>query len=90
MQTAALAIDYTPDIAGTYTVIASFDGSESYWSSHAETAFTVDDKAAPTIAPTAIPASVADTYFIPAIAGLFVLVIAGFIVLALLMIKKRA
>ena len=82
--------NYTPDIAGKYTVIATFDGSESYWPSHAETAFTVDDQATPTIAPTAIPASLADTYFIPAIAGLFVLVIAGFIVLALLMIRKRA
>jgi hypothetical protein len=81
---------WTPDIAGKYTVIASFDGSESYWPSHAETAFNVDNAPAATQAPTPVPISVADNYFIPAIAGLFVLVIAGFIVLALLMIRKRA
>ena len=34
---------WTPDIAGTYTVFASFDGSESYWPSHAETAFNIDE-----------------------------------------------
>ena len=79
---------WTPDITGKYTVVASFDGSQSYWPSHAETAFTVDS-AAPTQTPTATPQSTADTYFVPAIAGLFILVVAGFIVMALLMLRKR-
>jgi outer membrane protein assembly factor BamB len=83
------SIPWVPDIPGKYTVFASFGGSESYWSSHAETAFNVDEAASTTQAPTQAPQSVADTYFVPAIAGLFVLVIVGFIVLALLMLKKR-
>ena len=80
---------WTPDIAGKYTVFANFDGSESYWPSHAETAFNVDNAPAGTQAPTPAPASVADTYFIPAIAGLFILVIIGFVVLALIMFRKH-
>jgi hypothetical protein len=34
---------YKPDIAGKYTVYASFDGTESYWPSQAQSAFVVDD-----------------------------------------------
>ncbi len=32
---------WTPDIEGEYTVIATFEGSDSYWSSSAETAIGV-------------------------------------------------
>ena len=82
-------MNWKPDIEGKYTVYASFGGSESYWSSHAVTAFAVDP-AAPTAAPTSEPIqSAADMYFVPAIAGLFVLVIVVAIVLALLMLRKR-
>jgi len=83
------SLNWMPDIEGKYTVYASFGGSESYWPSHAVTAFTVDT-AAPTPAPTEAPAeSVADMYFIPAIAGLFVLVIVVLVLVVLLMLKKR-
>ncbi len=82
------SLNWTPDISGQYTVYASFDGSESYWPSHAVTSFAVDETA-PTQTPTAIPESVADTYFVPAIAGLFVLIIVVAIVLALLMLRKK-
>jgi hypothetical protein len=80
---------WTPDIPGMYTVIASFAGSESYGSSHGETAFfAATPPATPT--PTPVPLqSMADLYFIPAIAGLFVLVIVVAIVLALLMLRKQ-
>ncbi len=73
---------------GTYKVIATFAGSNSYYPSSAESAFALTAPAA-TAAPTSAPTSVADTYFVPAIAGLFVLTIVGFIVLALLMLRKR-
>ena len=33
------SFDWKPDVPGKYTVIASFDGSQSYWPSQAETAF---------------------------------------------------
>jgi hypothetical protein len=80
---------WTPDISGKYTVYASFGGSESYWPSQAETAFTVDAEH-PTATPAATPAqSTADTYFVPAIAGLFVLIIIVLAMLVLMMIRKR-
>jgi outer membrane protein assembly factor BamB len=48
------------------------------------------DSAHPTLAPTATPTqSAADLYFVPAIAGLFVLIIIVAIVLALLMLRKH-
>ena len=81
------SLQWTPDITGKYTVIATFQGSESYWASHAETSTAVDS-AAPTQTPTPTSTSVADSYFVPAIAGLFVLIIIVAIVLALLMLKK--
>ena len=83
------SLNWMPDIEGAYTVYASFAGSESYWPSHAVTAFSVDSAAA-TPAPTeAAISSMADAYFIPAVAGIVVLIIAGFAVLAVLMLKKR-
>ncbi|MDR1992051.1 MAG: PQQ-binding-like beta-propeller repeat protein [Nitrososphaerota archaeon] len=39
------SFNWKPDIAGKYTVYALFAGSESYYSSNAVTAFTVDDVA---------------------------------------------
>ena len=84
----SFAFNWKPDIEGTYTVYASFAGSNSYWPSHATTAFAVN-QAHPTTAPTETPPqSAADMYFVPAIAGLFVLIIIVAIVLALLMLRK--
>ena len=84
------SLNWKPDIAGAYTVYASFGGSESYYPSHAVAAFAVDS-ATPSATPTALPTqSTTDMYFVPAIAGLFVLIIVVAIVLALLMPRKRA
>ncbi len=87
------AFEVTPDMTaagpGTYTVIASFAGSNSYWPSQSESSFTIGATAA-TPAPTEAPVqSAADMYFVPAIAGLFVLIIVVAIVLALLMLRKK-
>ena len=80
---------WTPDISGSYQVIATFHGSNGYYGSFSRTSFDVM-AAHPTAAPTATPAqSVADMYFVPAIAGLFVLIIIVAIVLAMLMLRKR-
>jgi uncharacterized protein YfaS (alpha-2-macroglobulin family) len=77
-----------PNIPGTYTIIASFSADNSYYGSSGETSAVV---VPPTTAvtPTATPTSVADMYFVPAIAGLFVLIAIVAIVLALLMLRKR-
>jgi hypothetical protein len=76
---------WTPDISGTYQVIATFHGNNAYWGSYAQTAFDVMHAPATTNTPT----SAADMYFVPAIAGLFVLIIIVGVVLALLMLRKR-
>jgi hypothetical protein len=80
---------WTPDIVGKYTVYAKFAGSESYWPSHAESAFAVDP-AAPTPAPTDAPVQLtSDMYFVPAVAGIIVTIVIVGMVLALLLLRKR-
>jgi hypothetical protein len=81
-------LTFTPEVPGEYTVIATFAGSESYWPSTQRTAIAVTDAAAtPTPQPTQAP-SMADLYFLPAIAALFVLVIVS-TALMLIMLRKR-
>ncbi len=77
-----------PNIPGDYVVYAIFDGTNGYWSSKAVTALVVTEApATPTPAPTQV--SVADQYFVPAIAGLFVLVIIVLLMVAVVMLKKK-
>ena len=83
------SLSWKPTIEGTYQVYASFDGSNSYYPSHAITAFTVDPAAA-TATPTQTPATpISEQYFIPAIAGLLVaIIVVG--LLTIMMLKKHA
>jgi hypothetical protein len=76
---------WMPDIEGTYTVYASFAGSESYYPSHAVAAFAVDSvSATPTPAPTPTP-SMADLYLVPGIIGIVIAIIAvGAVVIVVL------
>jgi len=84
-----------PTIPGTYTITATMPATNSYYTSSADCAATVVDPGTQPnamvgpAAPTATPTSVANLYFVPAIAGLFVLIIVVAIVLALLMLRKR-
>ena len=79
------SLTWTPDIAGDYTVIANFEGSESYYPSSASTAFTASEPAATVTPAAATTTSMADQYFVPAIAGLFVVaIIARLVVLSML------
>ncbi len=83
-------LNWTPDIPGNFTVTATFAGTQSYYPSSATTYFCASAPyVAPTTVPTATPTSVADTYFVPSIAGLFVLIIVVAVVLALLMLRKK-
>jgi len=81
------SFNWTPDITGKYTVIATFAGNKGYYGSSSEAAFAVDE-AASTPAPTETPQSAADLYFIPATAGLFVAIIVV-IALVALNLKKH-
>jgi hypothetical protein len=83
------SLTWTPNISGDFQVFASFAGTKGYWPSSDETTFNIVEPAATaTPQPTQAPSS-ADLYFVPAIAGLFVLVIIATIVLALLMLRKH-
>jgi hypothetical protein len=75
-----------PDIPGKFTVYASFEGSESYWPSHAVTAFTVDTPAEATPPPTPSPAPMTDTYVTGFGIGIIITLAVGF---ALLLLKKH-
>jgi hypothetical protein len=81
------SLAWTPQIKGTYTVYASFAGTNAYYPSNAVSAFTVDEAAA-TVAPTETPQSAADLYFIPAIVGVIIAIIVVGAVLALLVMRK--
>ena len=80
------SLNWKPDITGSYTVYASFGGSESYWPSHAVTSFAVD--ALPQATPTVQPISAQppfEIYFgISTIAILF-----GVAIATVLIIRKR-
>jgi outer membrane protein assembly factor BamB len=79
---------YTPTDSGKYTVYASFAGSKAYYGSYAQTAFSVQDKVAePVVEPKA--ASTAEQYFVPAVAGIILAIVAVGIVIAILSIRKR-
>lgn len=85
----AFSLQWTPDITGKYTVTASFAGTNGYWPSSAVASFAVDAAPpTPTPAATAGP-SIADQYFVPAIAGLFVVLIVVIILVVLVLIRKR-
>jgi len=74
-ETGKYNYQWTPDITGMYKVTAVFAGTNGYWPSVSTAAFAVD-AAAPTPAPTETPPdSVADQFFVPAIAGLLVAII---------------
>ncbi len=84
----AYSYQWTPDISGKYTVYASFAGTNGYWPSSSQTSFAVDQPAATASPQPTQPASMADLYFLPAIVGLFIALIVGF-VLTLLVLRKR-
>ena len=83
------SLQWTPDIPGKYTVYATFDGSESYWSSQATTAFSVDTSSA---TPTPLPiqvTSIADQYIVPGIIGIIVAIVIGFAATILILRKRQ-
>ena len=79
---------FTPLVPGEYTIIATFQGSESYYGSYAETAINVEDAPAATSEPTPEPASMADLYLIPSTIGIIVAIIVVGVILVL-MLRKR-
>ena len=87
--TGAFGYTWKPDISGQYTVIATFEGSNSYGSSSARTYMSVEEASQATSAQTSTPASMADLYFLPMSIGLIVAMAVVIALLALLLLKKR-
>jgi hypothetical protein len=84
------SLPWTPDVPGNYNVYASFDGSKSYYPTHAETAFVVDE--APEVPPEEpqpepIP-TIADLYLLPGIVSIIIAIaIVGAVII--IMLRKR-
>jgi outer membrane protein assembly factor BamB len=79
----------TPNVPGQYTITATFQGSEAYYGSSAETSTYVSELSATATPLPAQAESIADMYFIPMSIGIIVVVIIIGAMLALLLIRKR-
>ncbi len=82
------SVAFTPEVPGKYTILATFEGSNGYWPSHAETAINVEDAPAATPAPTPTPAPMTDTYVLGIGSAILIAVIIGFVVLILIFRKR--
>ncbi len=82
------SLTWKPDISGSYTVIATFAGSESYWPSHAETTFAVSEPAPTATQQPATEFPPVESYII---AGVIAIIIAIAVVGAVIvmMLRKR-
>jgi len=81
---------FTPTLSGKYTISVTFTGSSSYYGSSAQTALAVMQSEQPTATPTALSQSITETYFVPAVIGIIITIIAVGAVLAVLMLKRRS
>jgi len=83
------AIPYTPDIPGSYKVLVTFAGTNSYYPSYGSAYLNAIEPAQVTAQPTAQPIqSMADLYLLPGIIGVIVAVLAVGAVI-ILMLRKR-
>jgi len=81
---------YTPTASGKYTVYATFAGSKSYYGSYAETALAVQEKPPEPVVEPPEPVSIVEQYFVPAVVGIIIAIIAIGALLAILVLRKRA
>ncbi|MCW4028132.1 MAG: PQQ-binding-like beta-propeller repeat protein [Candidatus Bathyarchaeota archaeon] len=81
-------LNYTPDIPGLYTVTASFEGSDSYWPSHAVTSFAVDEASATPSPYPQVTFPPTETYILAASSAIIVAIAIGFAV-TILVLRKR-
>jgi hypothetical protein len=77
---------WTPEVPGEYTVIATFGGSKSYWSSFAETAIGITEAPTPTAEPQPVSAQPPlDLYII----GTGIAIIIAISIVGILILRKR-
>jgi hypothetical protein len=89
-ESGSYSLTWAPDIPGNFTVYANFAGTNGYWPSSAETHFYVGGSAATAPTATAVTgiATSSDVMYI-GVAVIVVVIIIG-VVLAVLMMRKRA
>lgn len=80
---------WTPDIRGSYSLIARFAGSESYYGSSSSTYFYASE--APILLPTATTQASTMTMgdLLPYMAASVIVIIAAIAIVGLIIIKKR-
>ena len=76
---------WEPEVPGKYKVIASFEGSESYWGSNADTYLGVNEAQQPIPDPTPTPPPMTDTY----LAGSTIAILAGIAIAVFLLLRKK-
>ena len=82
------AITWTPPVSGMYMVTATFEGSNSYYSSSAATALAVSEP--PTATPSSQQAqtqSMADLYLLPGFVGVIIAII--FVGAAIILLQRK-
>ena len=85
-QDGMFRLKFTPQISGEYTVIATFEGSNSYWPSHTETFVNVEEVPQPTSnAETVLALPPTEIYF--AISTIAIIIA---IAVAVVLIRKRS
>ena len=75
---------WTPEIPGMHQIIATFEGSEAYYSSYATTYLSSFDAPTP-VTPTPSPAPMTDTY----LAGSTIAILAGIAIAVFLLLRKK-
>ena len=86
--TGFFSVEFEPEVPGKYTVVASFEGSRSYYGSFAESALLVEAAPEPTPVPTASPAPLTDMYVTGFGIGMIIaIVVIGLLII--LMLRKR-
>jgi hypothetical protein len=83
------ALTWTPDIPGDFTVIATFAGSNSYYSSYAETHFTASEAATPAPSPTPITGFATTGDLLTYIAVAIIVMVIAVAIATVLLLRKR-
>jgi len=74
---------WTPDIAGTYIAYVNFEGSDAYWPSAGQSAFTAEDVSSSPAPNGGTGGNAADMYLLPGIiAIIIVIIVVGVIIVA--------
>jgi hypothetical protein len=82
------SLTWTPSIAGNFTAIANFPGTNGYWPSHDEITFNLMEKPAATATPTSVSSSSTDTMILEVGIAIIIVVIIVGAVLAVL-VRRR-